>query len=293
MRKQDVNVTIVTRNQRSRFRACLESVLIQDHPVTVTVVDNHSSEEIRHDLKALHRAGVIKNLFLLDRDMGQACAANLGWDAEKTPFSMLLDTSAAFTRPDVITRLLRVAAHNPELATLSVRPGQHTAHRMAVLPSGYVVARPVDGLCGTACVLMSRSARALLGHWCEDYHFPGDEAVDFSYRAAKIGLICACLPSPDGNSLDAKAMRLLPADHPVGLPEDPDSSAHARLHVNLELYRLGLKPVFMQRTHQPRQKNPDEWELVARNDIPRHEEIFEPMSRLLHRQRSLVNELAL
>ena len=76
------NVTIPVFNRPGATRETLLALrrTSQEVPFDITVVDNGSDPALVDTLLEFRERGVIDHLFLLPRNMGVACAANVGWE---------------------------------------------------------------------------------------------------------------------------------------------------------------------------------------------------------------------
>ena len=94
------NVTIPVFNRPGATRETLLALrrTSQEVPFDITVVDNGSDPALVDTLLEFRERGVIDHLFLLPRNMGVACAANVGWELVPAPIYMKLDNDTAMRR---------------------------------------------------------------------------------------------------------------------------------------------------------------------------------------------------
>ena len=84
------NVTIPVFNRPAATERAIRALAAtsREVPFHITVVDNGSEPELVKKLLALRAEGLIDHLFLLPRNMGVACAANVGWQLVPAPLYM-------------------------------------------------------------------------------------------------------------------------------------------------------------------------------------------------------------
>ncbi len=87
------NVTIPVFNRPAATESAVRALAqtSREVPFQITVVDNGSDPELVKTLLRLRGEGIIDNLFLLPRNMGVACAANVGWELCPSPLYLKLD----------------------------------------------------------------------------------------------------------------------------------------------------------------------------------------------------------
>ena len=186
------NVTIPVFN---RPRATRETILAlrrtsQEIPFDITVVDNGSDPALVESLLALRERGVIDHLFLLPRNMGVACAANVGWGMVPAPVYMKLDNDTAMRRTRWLPGLLALWRHGRPQSNLggAFNLDMLRRHPGAVnTPEGVLGVCP-DNLPGQA-VLIPKAVSDELGFWNEEYGVYGGEDGDYGLR-----MTCAGFP---------------------------------------------------------------------------------------------------
>lgn len=120
----------------------------------ITVVDNGSEPELVKTLLHLRDEGVIDNLFLLPRNMGVACAANVGWELVPAPLYMKLDNDTAMIRRHWLRDLLALWSHGQPLSNLG---GPLTARCCTKHPAA---SRPRTASWAFVWAISARSGRA-------------------------------------------------------------------------------------------------------------------------------------
>lgn len=186
------NVTIPVFNRPDTTVATLQALRAtsQEVPFAITVVDNGSDKPLVHTLKQLKDQGVIDNLFFLPRNMGVACAANVGWDLVPAPIYMKLDNDTAIRRKGWLASLLALWQHGIWPSNLG---GAFTMDMLRQHPGAKQTPAGCLGLCLTnlpgQAVLIPREVSDKLGKWNEEYGLYGGEDGDYGLR-----MTCANLP---------------------------------------------------------------------------------------------------
>ncbi|MCR4666350.1 MAG: glycosyltransferase [Desulfovibrio sp.] len=158
-------------------------------PFVITVVDNGSDHDLREKLKEFKKNGLIDNLFLLDKNMGVACACNVGWQAVDAPFYMKLDNDMVAKTTDCIEKLFQLWSYGKPLSTLgpaifdswmTKNPGAiHTPHGDLGICS--------ENLPGGA-IIIPKSVSDRIGYWNEEYGLYGGEDGDYGLRMLAVNL---------------------------------------------------------------------------------------------------------
>ena len=233
-----LNVTVPVFNHAELAQRTLVSLrkTSQEIPFYITVVDNGSDARLTARLRAFRQSGIIDNLFLLPRNMGEACAANIGWQLVDTPIYMKLASGMIITEPHWLTRLLRFWRNGLPVSTLGCvrnlkacleNPGDMDTRDGS--PSA-----PVDGALGRA-VLIPREVSDVLGRWNEDYCPSSVAEEDFNARMACAGFPRYCYE-------EARFFR----DMPVSGNSREDASPEEKggtdlLSVTIALYSLCIR----------------------------------------------------
>ena len=182
-----VNIGMVTYNRLEFTRQSLDALLLNTNfPYVLTIVDNASTDGTREYLKEQKHRGIIKNLVLLDENVGVAKASNLAWSVEpEADFYLKLDNDIVIQKPGWLGMIVDVVMAIPEAGAVAynfepVSYPEYEVHGIQV--------RPKNGNLGGACVLIPRNIHQLLGFWCEDYGLYGEEDADYGYRIMQAGL---------------------------------------------------------------------------------------------------------
>lgn len=136
-----VNFTMPVFNRFNVTQQALLGLYKTDKSITysITVVDNGSESPLVKRLLEFYHAGIIDKLFLLPRNMGIACASNIGWEMTPADVYCKIDNDTTPTRKDWILRLFKMWEHGDVLSNLGYAnsreqllktPGQ-LIHRMA------------------------------------------------------------------------------------------------------------------------------------------------------------------
>lgn len=253
------NVTIPVFNRPEATRTTLLALreTSQEVPFDITVVDNGSDQALVAALRELKSQGIIDHLFLLPRNMGVACAANIGWELVDAPIYMKLDNDTAMRRKRWLPSLLALWQHGVKTSNLG---GAFTKDMLRQVPGHKETPDGPLGLCLTnlpgQAVLIPRVVSATLGQWNEEYGLYGGEDGDYGLR-----MTCAKfpqyyyhgpdyfenLPTPDDKSTyldNGIDKRRLHRELAV-----TDSIQPGKLLLNKFLYTQGIRPLKVMRRY--------------------------------------------
>lgn len=178
-----VNICMATYNRLEYTKEAISALLYNTkYPYVITVVDNNSSDGTRAYLESLKEKGIIKNLILLDDNLGVAKAMNIAWQLEpEAPYFLKLDNDMVVKKNDWLQDMIKLTDAIPQIATLAynVEPKSYLLKEVQGLKF-----RVKKGNVGGACVLIRKDVHGKLGFWCEDYGFYGEEDFDYGFRAA-------------------------------------------------------------------------------------------------------------
>ncbi|MFZ3136238.1 MAG: glycosyltransferase [Thermodesulfovibrionales bacterium] len=188
--KKYVNIAIITFNRLEYTQKCIGSVLkYTDYPHVITVIDNYSQDGTRDFLKDLKTKGLIKNLVLLDENIGVAKASNIAWLLEpSSEYYLKLDNDIVIQKSPWLTPMAETIESIPVLGAVAYNFEQASYPLQTI--NGHRV-RLKHGNLGGACILISKRTEKLLGYWCEDYGLYGQEDLDYGIRIQLIGLLNA------------------------------------------------------------------------------------------------------
>jgi GT2 family glycosyltransferase len=180
-----VNITIPVFN---RLHTTQKTILAlrkcsREIPFAITVVDNGSEPELVERLVTFRKDGIIDNLFLIPRNMGISCAANVGWQMVDAPFYMKLDNDTVMKKRDWLPKLFRMWQHGLPLSTLG------GAYDLPMLLKNPGIIETPDGPLGICdsnlpgqAVIIPKAVSDILGMWNEDYGLYGAEDGDYGMR---------------------------------------------------------------------------------------------------------------
>ncbi len=184
-----VNIGMVTYNRLEFTRQAIEALLSNtDFPNVLTVVDNASTDGTREYLRALHARGAIKNLVLLEENVGVAKASNLAWSLEPgADWYLKLDNDIVIRKKDWLAGMVDVAETVSSAAAVAYNfePCSYPLSER----NGCRVRVKAEGNLGGACILIPRRTHDRLGYWCEEYGLYGEEDFDYGTRILISGLL--------------------------------------------------------------------------------------------------------
>ena len=192
-----VNIGMVTFNRLEFTKQAIDAVAsFTNFPYALTVVDNCSQDGTQDTLKELKRRGVIKNLVLLNENIGVARASNLAWQQEpQAGYYLKLDNDIVVQKPDWLNRMVQTVDAVPELAALAYN-FEPVSYPLEIL-HGCRIRPKRDANLGGACYLIPKRAHEALGYWCEDYGLYGEEDHDHSVRLRLAGFLNAYMEDED------------------------------------------------------------------------------------------------
>lgn len=177
-----VNICMVTYNRLEFTQEALHSIMVYTRfPYVITVVDNASTDGTREFLNMLKEKGVIKNLILLDENVGVAKASNLAWMQEiGAAYYMKFDNDIVIQKTDWLKNMVDVADNVSDVGMVgyNFEPVSYPVSNL----NGFNVRIKKPGNLGGACVLIPKSTEKLLGYWCEEYGLYSEEDADYGYR---------------------------------------------------------------------------------------------------------------
>jgi predicted O-linked N-acetylglucosamine transferase (SPINDLY family)/glycosyltransferase involved in cell wall biosynthesis len=186
-----VNIGIVTFNRLEFTRQAIASIVKHtSYPHTITVVDNGSSDGTHEYLNELKKAGIIKNLILLESNIGVAKASNIAWKQEQNSSHYLkYDNDIVVQKNNWLSNLVSIIDSIPEIGVIGYNFEQ-ASYPIRVI-NNYHLRVKEEGNIGGACFLIPKRTHNLLGYWCEEYGLYGFEDCDYSFRVQLSGLLNA------------------------------------------------------------------------------------------------------
>lgn len=192
-----VNIAMVTYNRLEYTRQAIEALRLRTNfPHALTVVDNNSQDGTREYLQALRKQGVIKNLVLLDENVGLAKATNLAWSLEpEAAYLMRVDNDIVMQRDGWLKDMVDVFEQTWQLGVLgySLEP---VSYPLVQLENG-IALRVKNGNVGGGCMMISRRVFDTIGYLCEEYGLYGEDDADYGARVMVCGLLNAYMPDED------------------------------------------------------------------------------------------------
>jgi GT2 family glycosyltransferase/glycosyltransferase involved in cell wall biosynthesis/SAM-dependent methyltransferase len=183
-----VNIGMITFNRLEFTRQAINALIVHsDYPYVLTVVDNASNDGTSEYLKEMKYKGVIKNLMVLEENIGVAKASNLAWSLEpESKYYLKLDNDIVIRKTGWLGSMVDVVDRIPEIGVVAYN-FEMTSYPLEVL-SGLRIRPKLEGNLGGACILIPRRTFDILGYWCEDYGLYGEEDADYGYRVHLAGL---------------------------------------------------------------------------------------------------------
>jgi GT2 family glycosyltransferase/Flp pilus assembly protein TadD/glycosyltransferase involved in cell wall biosynthesis len=192
-----VNICMVTYNRLEYTRRAIAGLLKHTrYPHVITVVDNASRDGTSAYLQDLKAKGIIKNLILLDENVGIAKASNLAWSQEPSAeFYLKFDNDIVIQKPDWLEKMVGVLDAIPQIGVVgyNFEPVSYPLETK----NGVSVRIKPKGNIGGACVMIPKRTQRRLGFWCEDYGLYSEEDADYGVRVAVDGLLNAYMPDED------------------------------------------------------------------------------------------------
>ncbi|MCU7519720.1 MAG: glycosyltransferase [Ignavibacteria bacterium] len=177
-----VNICMITFNRLEYTKQSIKSIVqYTSFPHVLTVVDNGSTDGTREYLKELKRRGIIKNLILLDSNIGVAKASNLAWLKEpEAEYYLKLDNDIVIQKPNWLREMINAVQKIPTAGAVAYNfePVSYPIQKI----NGVDVRPKTGGILGGACILLPKRTNKLLGYWCEDYGLYGEEDADYGFR---------------------------------------------------------------------------------------------------------------
>ena len=184
-----VNICIVTYNRIDFTRQCIDSLRNDPgYPHVITVVDNNSQDGTGEYLRELHAKGIIKNIVLLEENVGVAKASNLAWSLmPDAGYYLKLDNDIVMQKRGWLSDMIYVIEALPQIGALAYNfePVSYPVKTA----NGLTIRIKENGNLGGACILIPRRTEKILGCWCEEYGLYGEEDADYGHRILTAGLL--------------------------------------------------------------------------------------------------------
>lgn len=180
-----INFTMPVFNRLESTQKALLELYKTDRsiPYTITVVDNGSDDLLVKKLHDFYRAGIINNLYLLPRNMGIACASNIGWEMTPADVYCKIDNDTAPINKDWIIKLFKMWQYGEKFSNLG-----YANSEAQLLKNPGAIDTPYGklGICsvnlGGTGIFIPKSVSNVLGFWNEEYGLYGAEDGDYGVR---------------------------------------------------------------------------------------------------------------
>ena len=180
-----INITMPVFNRLTATQRALVSLFKSNRtiPFSITVVDNGSEQELVRQLRKFHEDKIIDKLFLLPKNMGIACACNIGWEMTPSEFYCKIDNDTMPVRSDWIPSLFRLWRHGKSLSNLGYAAtiGQLLQNPGAMRTEEGILGICTSNLAGTG-IFIPKAVSDILGYWNEEYGLYGAEDGDYGLR---------------------------------------------------------------------------------------------------------------
>jgi len=188
-RNSYVNISMVTYNRLDFTKQAIASILKNTrYPHVITVVDNNSQDGTQEYLTEIKREGIIKNLLLLDENVGVSKASNLAWKMEPdAEYYLKLDNDIVIFKTDWLSDMIKAIDAIPQIGAIAYN-FEVQSYPLTEF-NGFRCRVKAQGNLGGACILIPKRTREQLGYWCEDYGLYGEEDGDYDFRIKCKGLL--------------------------------------------------------------------------------------------------------
>lgn len=184
-----VNICMVTYNRLEFTKQSVDSLIkFTKFPHTITVIDNNSQDGTKEYLTNLKENGIIKNLVLLEENVGVAKASNLAWSLEpNAEYYLKFDNDIVIEKDDWLEQMVKVIEAIPEAGAVAYNFEPVSYSHSFV--NNVKVRIKKEGNLGGACILIPNRTKDILGYWNEDFGLYGEEDADYGYRISSAGLL--------------------------------------------------------------------------------------------------------
>ncbi len=191
MTSKYVNIGIVTFNRLDFTKQAIASIIKHTtHPHIITIVDNGSTDGTQEYLRELQEIKIVKNVVLLENNIGVAKASNLAWKQEpEADYYLKYDNDIVIEKNNWLSNLVSVIDAVPSIGVIGYNFEQNSYPIRYF--GNYQVRIKEKGNIGGACFLIPKRTHRILGYWCEDYGLYGFEDCDYSFRVSLSGLLNA------------------------------------------------------------------------------------------------------
>ena len=179
-----INFTMPVFNRLTATQKALVELFKSDRtiPFSITVVDNGSEPALVSALKKFHEDNIIDNLFLLPKNMGIACACNIGWEMTPAKYYCKIDNDTAPVRRDWIPSLFKLWRNGNPISTLGYAA---TKEQLLQNPGSVRTDEGILGICktnlGGTGIFIPKSVSEFLGIGMRNMAFMGVKMVTMAF----------------------------------------------------------------------------------------------------------------
>lgn len=190
MKNTTINITVPVFNRFYLTQKTILNLRKLDSSIAffINVVDNGSSKELRNILIKFANDKIIDNLFLINKNMGVACAANIGWNCIDADFFIKIDNDIIikdFKFIDHIFDMMCYVESNSAFGPALLKKMINNSELIEETPYGKL-ALCKNSLPGGALII-PKSISDVIGKFNEEYGLYGAEDGDYGARVALAG----------------------------------------------------------------------------------------------------------
>ncbi len=244
------NITVVTCNRLKLTRICLESLFTKtEGEFFVNIIDNGSHdgsvEYLRHFVEGRGNARLVE----LERNMGVAIAANMGWALTDADHYIKLDNDIEILDGRWLANLARLAERYHRVGQAGYLYGDWQYKHELIMLDGEEPFISSSGLCNGGCVLIPRRIHEEFGFWNEDYGKYGFEDLDYSVRLLRHGYVVGYAPDNLIRHLGRERHYLNPENEATKSFAVQKTDAERIYVLNQFLYDHGILGKYVERRH--------------------------------------------
>jgi GT2 family glycosyltransferase len=190
MRKEFVNIGILSFNRLNYTRQCIEAIHTTkgSYPFKITVIEQGSTDGSAEYLKDLKSKNLIDNLCLNPKNVGVARGANAAWTREPdAKYFLKLDNDMVAKKVGWLDDMIGVYSIMPKFGTLgyNVEPVSYPVN----VDMGKYKLRLKSANIGGACLLIPEYVESVIGYFDENsFGLYGEEDASYAIRLSMRGL---------------------------------------------------------------------------------------------------------
>jgi len=177
-----VNICMVTYNRLKFTKESIASVIeYTKYPYVLTIIDNSSGDGTKEYLIKLKNEGIIKNLILLNKNIGVAKASNIGWLLEpESKYYFKIDNDIVIQKYNWLSNMVEIINGIGKIGAIAYNfePISYELSKK----KGYKIRIKRPGNLGGACILIPERTKIKVGYWSEEYGLYGEEDADYGAR---------------------------------------------------------------------------------------------------------------